>query len=436
MLGTESGLTRLAYSSIEETQDPVMANWTIEQIRELDASDPLRAFRLQFEMPPGIVYLDGNSLGALPKATLPRIRDVVACEWGNGLIGSWNRHDWINSSLTVGRKIAGLIGSPPDDVIVTDTTSVNLFRLALTALALNPGRNEILSEAGSFPTDLYVCEGAVRAFGRGSRLTVVPRDQITGAISQSTALVLLSHVHYTTGSIFPMTEITAAAHSRGAMILWDLSHSAGAVPVNLADSDADFAVGCGYKYLNGGPGAPSYLYVAKRLQQNATNFISGWHGHANPFSFVDDYTPAPGIRRFLTGTPSIIANAALETGVNILIEAGMDRIVKKSRMLTSLFIDLVDSYCAGYDLVLVSSRQAEHRGSQISFAHPQGYKIMQALISMSVIGDFRAPDILRFGFSPLYSRFEDAWIAVMTLREILRTGAWRDPRFAVRAAVT
>jgi kynureninase len=413
-----------------------MTGRSLAGARALDAVDVLREYRERFALPDGVVYLDGNSLGALPKATSGRIATVTEQEWGRDLIGSWNRHDWINFPTSVGRKVAQLVGASPDEVVVTDTTSVNLFRLVVTALEMQAGRGDVLSESGNFPTDLYVCEGATRTFGRGTRLRAVQRNDVIDAIDSSTALVLLTHIHYKTGEMYPMAEVTAAAQARGALVLWDLSHSAGAVSVDLNGAHADFAVGCGYKYLNGGPGAPSFLYVARRHHERALNPISGWHGHDAPFAFTDDYVAARGIRRFLAGTPSIIATTALEVGVDLLLEAGIERIAAKSRQLADFFIELVESLCAGHGLTLVSPRQSDRRGSHVSFSHPHGYEIVQALISLSVIGDFRAPDVMRFGLTPLYTRFEDVWIAATRLRDVLTTEAWRDARFAVRAAVT
>lgn len=413
-----------------------MIDLTLATARTFDSRDELREYRDRFALPEGVIYLDGNSLGALPKATVGRISRVTEREWGADLIGSWNRHDWINSPTSVGRKVARLIGAGTDEVVVTDTTSVNLFRLVVTALKLQSERTEVVTETGNFPTDLYVCDGATRTFGRGSRVRAVARERILDAIGPSTALLLLTHVHYKTGEMYPMAEITAAAQARGALVLWDLSHSAGAVTVDLTAANADFAVGCGYKYLNGGPGAPSYLYVAARHHERAFNPISGWHGHHAPFDFSDEYVAASGIRRFLAGTPSIIANAALETGIELTLEAGVDRIVTKSRALADYFVALVEQQCAGYGLTLVSPREAGRRGSHVSFAHPRGYEIVQALIARSVIGDFRAPDVLRFGLTPLYTRFEDVWNAARLLKDVLGTEAWREPRFAVRSTVT
>jgi kynureninase len=294
----------------------------------------------------------------------------------------------------------------------------------------------VISELGNFPTDVYVCDGAIRTVGGGSRLRLVARDQILQAVNDSTALVVLTHVHYRTGAIYDMVELTREIQARGALVLWDLSHSAGAVSLDLNAAHVDFAVGCGYKYLNGGPGAPAFLYVARRHHPKARNAISGWQGHARPFDFTDEYTPAPGIRRFLAGTPSIIANCVLEVGIDILIEAEIGRIANKARQLSDFFIELVEATCTDYGLSLASPRLAQERGSHVSFAHSNGYEIIQALITDGVIGDFRTPDVMRFGFTPLYTRFEDVWIAVQRLRTVLADERWRNPRYAVRAAVT
>jgi kynureninase len=413
-----------------------MSDLSRDGARARDASDALRDFRKRFVLPPGLVYLDGISLGALPRSTLERVGRVIGAEWGADLVRGWNVHDWISSPLTLGNKIAGLIGAAPGEVVVTDTTSVNLYRLVLAALALNPDRVEVVSEAGNFPTDLYVCNGATDSYGRGRRTRVVPREAVLDCVGESTALLLLTHVHYKSSEMYDLAAVTREAQARGALVLWDLSHSAGAVPVDLNAAGADFAVGCGYKYLNGGPGAPAFLFVAARHHARAENAISGWHGHARPFDFTDDYVPAEGVRRFLAGTPSIIANTALEAGVDIVLEATVGRLDAKSRQMGEYFIELVESGCRGYGLELASPREVSRRGSHVSFAHPHGYAVMQALIERSVIGDFRTPDIMRFGFTPLYTRFEDVWIAANELRLVLEERRWQDPRFAVRAAVT
>jgi kynureninase len=405
-------------------------------IAALDEGDPLAAQRAKFRLPDGIVYLDGNSLGALPIAAMERVERVVRDEWGEGLIRSWNNHDWIGLPCRVGAKIAGLIGAGPGEVVAADSTSVNLFKLIAAALALRPGRSEIVSELGNFPTDLYMIEGAGRFSAGRHRLRGCAAADLVAAIGDETALVVLSQVHYKTGAVWDMASVTLAAHAAGALILWDLSHSAGALAVDLNGAGADLAVGCGYKYLNGGPGAPAYLFVAARHQGQARSPLSGWMGHARPFDFIDSYEPGEGVRRFLCGTPGIIGMSALDAALDVLLAVDIAAIQRKGRALGDLFIALVEQRCAGCGLELACPRDAGGRGSQVSFRHPHGYEIMQALVDAGVIGDFRAPDILRFGFAPLYIRYEDVWNAVAILREILVTGAWLAPGYAVRHAVT
>jgi kynureninase len=408
---------------------------SLAEIRAWDADDPLRAFRRRFDLPQGVIYLDGNSLGAAPAAAHARLRAVIAEEWARGLIRSWNRHDWIGAPARVGAKIARLIGARPNEVIVADATSVNLYKLVVAALRHQVGRKAILTEPGNFPTDLYVAQG-VQAVMDGVALRVRPADQLAAAIDADVALVMLSHIHYRSGARHDMAAVTRAAHDAGALILWDLSHSAGAVEVDLNGAGADLAVGCGYKYLNGGPGAPAWLYVAERLQGALTSPLTGWMGHAEPFAFVDDYSPAAGLGRFLCGTPPMLSLLALECGIDQFEGADMGVVAAKGQRLASLFIDLVEDRCAGHGLVLATPREATARGSQVAFAHPQAWPIMQAMIERGVIGDFRAPDVLRCGFTPLYLGFEDIWRAVETLRGILASGAWRESRFQVRARVT
>ena len=404
-------------------------------VRSWDASDPLRAFRERFDLPPNIVYLDGNSLGALPRATRQRIADVVAREWGEGLIRSWNEADWIRAPRRVGDKIAGLIGAAPGEVVVADSTSANLFKLISAALAARPGRGEVLSEPGNFPSDLYVIEGALRGMPDRS-LRLEPADQVLDAIDENTALVILTHVHYKSAAMHDMRAITARAHEKGALVLWDLSHSVGALQIDLNGCDADFAVGCGYKYLNGGPGAPAFLFVARRHLASSVSPLSGWMGHARPFDFVDGYVPAAGIERFLCGTPPILGLLSLECGVDLLLEAGTGALQAKSQRLCQLFMTLVEEMCGDAHLTLIGPADPRQRGSHLAYAHPNGYAVMQALIERGVIGDFRAPDTLRFGFTPLYTSYEDVWNAVATLRDVLHTECWSEPRYAVRAAVT
>jgi len=405
-----------------------------EALRARDAADPLRAFRDRFVLPEGVIYLDGNSLGALPRATPGRVAEVVGAEWGQGLIRSWNDAGWIDLAGRVGDKIGRLIGAAPGSVVVADSTSVNLFKLLSAALALRPERRVILSEQGNFPTDLYIAEGLSALLARGHGLRTLPAAEIIAAIDETVAVVMLTQVNYHTGALLDMAAITAAAHAKGALVLWDLAHSAGALPVHLERDQADFAVGCGYKFLNGGPGAPAFLHVAPRLHGLVRFPITGWLGHARPFAFEPVFAPAGGIAGAVVGTPPVLSLAALEVGVDLALEADLAAVREKSLALGRVFADLVQERCP--ELLLVTPMDDGARGSQVSFAHPQAYAIMQALISRGVIGDFRAPDVLRFGITPLYLRFTDMWDAVAVLHDVMQTGAWREPRFQVRQKVT
>jgi len=409
---------------------------TLADLEALDRDDPLGPSRDAFMLPDGIVYLDGNSLGALPRETGGRLQEVAVRQWGQDLIRAWTEHDWIDAPQRVGDKIARLIGAGQGEVVVSDSTSVNLFKLLGAACRLRPGRRVILSEPGNFPNDLYVAQGLQGPADGRLELRLTPADQIEGAIDQQVAVVLLTHVHYKTAAVHDMARITACAHAQGALTLWDLSHSAGAVPLDLNAAQADFAVGCGYKYLNGGPGAPAYLFVARRHQAAAVSPITGWLGHAKPFDFVDAYAPAPGIARFLAGSHPILGMTALEVGVDLMLRADPQRLFEKSRVLSEFFVALVESRCAGQGLELASPRQASARGSHVALRHPQAYAVMQALIARGVIGDFRAPDLMRFGFAPLYNRHADLWHAVETLHDVLRTAAWDRPEFKQRQVVT
>ena len=406
---------------------------TRDQARSLDAADPLRACRERFHIPDGLIYLDGNSLGVLPKATAARQREVVEREWGERLIRSWNEADWIGAPQRVGAKIAGLIGAQPHEVIVADSVSVNLFKLIVAAAALAPERPVLLSEGGNFHTDLHIASGAAELVPH-LRLDIAPREEIEARIGADTNLLLLTHVHFKAGYRFDMAAVTARAKEAGALTLWDLSHSAGAVPLHLNRDGAELAVGCGYKYLNGGPGAPAFLYVAEHLQERLVSPLRGWMGHAAPFAFTDDYTPAPGISRFLAGTPPILALAALESGVDAFDGVAMEDVWAKSVALFDLFAALMAERAP--ELACISPAEPEKRGSHVSFAHPHAFEICQALIADGVIGDFRAPDVIRFGLTPLYLGFEDVFEAVERLERILRSESWRDPRFAVRGKVT
>lgn len=404
----------------------------------LDEGDPLRDLRGQFDLPEGVIYLDGNSLGALPKAAAARVASAVKDEWGQGLIRSWNTAGWMTLPARVGDKIARIIGADPGEVVVADSTSVNLYKVLSAALAMVVAdRRIILSERHNFPTDLYIAQSLARARGFELVLCDEPSEIDAWLERGRVAVVLLTHVNYRTGHMHDLRALTARAHRCGGLALWDLAHSAGAVPLALKEDDADFAVGCGYKYLNGGPGAPAFAWIHPRHGERFEQPLSGWMGHAEPFAFTPEYRPAPGIARCLCGTPAVLAMTALECGVDTVLAADMGALRRKSLALADLFIERVEARCADHGLALATPREHALRGSQVSFTRAEGgYAIMQALIARNVIGDFRAPDLLRFGFTPLYTRFVDAWDAAEQLREVLVSGEWREPRFQARAAVT
>jgi len=401
----------------------------------LDAADDLAPLRDAFVLPEGVVYLDGNSLGALPRRAVDRLRDVTEREWGRDLIRSWNANGWIDLPARVAALLAPLIGAAADEVAVADSTSVNVFKLLAGALRLRPGRRAIVSEQGNFPTDLYVAQGLAGLLGDVD-LRLVPRGGLRGALADDVGVLMLTHVDFRTGEVHDMADLTRAAHEVGALALWDLAHSVGAVPVDLGGCGADLAVGCGYKYLNGGPGAPAFAYVARRLQDAFETPLSGWMGHADPFAFGTRYEPAPGVARLLCGTPPVLSLAALECGVETIARAGIDRLRTKSVALTHLFIRLVEQECGGFGFALASPREAERRGSQVSLRHPEGYAIVQALAARGVIGDFRTPDVLRFGFAPAYVRFADAWDAVAALRAVMASREWARSEFQEKGRVT
>jgi kynureninase len=403
-----------------------------DRARDFDAADPLAHFRDRFTLPEGVIYLDGNSLGALPKATPQVMQRVIAQEWGEGLIRSWNSAGWFEAAERIGAKIAPLIGAAPDEVIACDSTSVNLFKLIAAALQMRPGRKVILSEPGNFPTDLYMIAG-LEAQGLAQR-RLASREALTDALDGDVALLLLTHVHYKTGAMHEMAALTRAAHEAGALVLWDLSHSTGAVPVDLNGAEADFAVGCGYKYLCGGPGAPAFAFVAARHHPQLAQPLTGWFGHAAPFAFSDDYAPAPGIAQLLCGTSPVLGLAALEVGVELIAEIGVERLYAKSQALSEFLLASLAQL--GVALDLVSPAQSNARGSQLSFRHSQAYAICQTLIARGVIGDFRDPDVLRLGFAPAYLRFADMAAAARHLAEVLASGEWQRSEFNQRAAVT
>ncbi|WCL53346.1 kynureninase [Gimibacter soli] len=409
---------------------------TAEAFAALDADDPLRAFRDEFALPEGVIYLDGNSLGAAPKAALARAQEVVSREWATDLIKSWNTAGWFELPERLGDKLAPVIGAGAGEVLVTDATGLNVFKVLAAALALRPDRKVIVMEGSNFPTDNYMAQGLVEFLGQGHQIRFAEKDDILAAIDQDVAAVCLTHVHYKTGHILDMQGITAAAHQAGALAIWDLCHSAGAMPVDLNGARADFAVGCSYKYLNGGPGGPAFLFVARRHQGEARQPLTGWWGHKAPFAFSRDYAPAPGLARFRTGTQPILSMAVAEVGLDIFARADMALIRQKSLALTSLFIRLVDERCGSFGFGLASPRDADARGSQVALTHATGYPIMKALIAHGVIGDFRAPDILRFGFTPLYTSYMDVWNAAETLYRIMASDEWKKPVYSAVDAVT
>ena len=404
---------------------------TRDDAAALDRTDELAAFRGRFVLPDGVIYLDGISLGPLPKATPARVAQVLEREWGHSLIRSWTDHGWIDLQFRVGEKIGRLIGAAPGTTVVADSTSVNLFKLLAAALEQRPGRTAILTEKGNFPTDLYITQGLTALLRRGHVLR--PVTDIAAALNEQIAMLLLTHVNYRSGAMHDLAALTQAAHAVGALVLWDLSHSVGAVPLQLDADGVDFAVGCGYKYLNGGPGAPAFLYVAKHLQDDLRLPLTGWLGHAEPFAFESSYRPAGGIARTVVGTPPILSLAAMEMGIDIALEAPIAAVREKSLRLAELFMELMSQ---DSEFQLLTPREPSARGSQVAYAHPHGFAIMQALIEHGVIGDFRAPDVLRFGLAPLYVRFVDVWDAVATLHGVMRTAAWRDARFQRQRKVT
>ncbi|BDP40927.1 kynureninase [Deinococcus aetherius] len=413
----------------------------LDGLRALDARDPLASKRAEFLIPGGVIYLDGNSLGVLPARVPERMERVVREEWGQDLIRSWNTHGWIDLPARVGARIARLIGADADEVIAADSTSVNLFKVLSAALHVaakgDPRRRVIVAEEDNFPTDLYIAQGLAALLGEArAELRLVAPHRVADAVGDDTAVLMLTQVDYRTGERHDLPAVTRRAHERGALAVWDLAHSAGAFPVDLNGAGADFAVGCGYKYLNGGPGAPAFLYVARRHHADAPNVLSGWMGHASPFEFTSRYTGASGIGQYATGTPSILSLSALDAALEVFEDVEMRLVREKSLSLTRTFIELTRPLCARHGFRLATPEDDARRGSQVSLAHPHGYEIMQALIAAGVVGDFRAPNLLRFGFTPLYTSHEDVWHAVQTLDTVMREGRWQDARYAERNAVT
>jgi kynureninase len=422
---------------------------TLQDCQALDQHDPLRPLRDQFDLPEGVIYLDGNSLGVLPRATPARMAKAVTQEWGHDLIQSWNTAGWFNLPQRVGDKIARLIGAQPGEVVATDSTSINLYKVLSAALHIAaadaPHKKKIVSERSNFPTDLYIAEALCKE--RGYTLQLVEPEEIASALQDDVAVLMLTHVNYRTGAMHDMAALTALAHAHGILTVWDLAHSAGAVPVDLQGARADFAVGCGYKYLNGGPGAPAFVWVNPRHTDHFWQPLAGWWGHATPFEFTPDYHPAPGIARYQCGTQPILSLTALDCGLDTLLAAeplgGMAALRRKSLALTGLYMQLVRSRLHGHGFGMATPENEALRGSQVSLTRSEGaYAIVQALIARGVIGDFRAgdgrnhPDILRFGLTPLYIGYADVWHAVEHLRQVMDNGEWRDARFTHKNTVT
>jgi kynureninase len=406
---------------------------TLEEARQLDAADPLAFARERFRIPDGLIYLDGNSLGALPAATAERVDEFIRGEWGQDLISSWTKHGWIDASVTIAAKLAPIVGAKASELLIADSTSVCLFKLLSAAVRARPGRRTIVTQTGNFPTDTYVAQGLAEMLGL--ELHCVAPDEVLDNIDESVAVVTLTHVDYRSSARFDMRAVNDAARAAGALVVWDLSHSAGALELHLNEDGCDLAVGCGYKYLNGGPGAPAFIYVRDQIQDELRPAPQGWFGHAEPFAFEESFRPVSGIVRFLTGTPSIIALAALDAGLGTFDGIAMANVEAKSRKLSQLFVDEVETRC-GDEVQLFGPRDAQKRGSHVCFAHPQGYAVMQALIARGIVGDFRSPDLMRFGFAPLYNRFEEVWRAAGAMADILATREWDQPRFLERKKVT
>ena len=406
---------------------------TLDEAKALDATDPLAVARERFSLPERLIYLDGNSLGALPRAAPAALANTAERQWGEDLIASWNRHGWIDWPMRIAAKLSPIVGANPNELLIADSTSVCLFKLLAAAVQARPDRKTILTQKANFPTDLYVAQGLADMLGLTVR--AVDPDEVPRAIDADTAVVTLTHVDYRSAAFYDMRAVNEAAHAAGALVVWDLSHSAGAVELDLNGTGCDLAVGCGYKYLNGGPGAPAFIYIAERLQDELRNPVEGWMGHAEPFAFIDDYRPAGGVLKFLTGTPSILAMAALDAGIDTFDGIAMRDVAAKSRKLSHLFVAEVETRCDD-EVPLASPRNPAQRGSHVVFAHSQGYAVMQALIARGVIGDFRAPDLMRFGFCPLYNRFEEMVRAAEILADILASREWDQPRFHERSKVT
>ncbi len=403
--------------------------YTFDDLVEMDRADPFASLRREFSLPDGVIYLDGNSLGPPVKEALAFMADT-ADHWRNDLIECWTSHDWFELPVQIGAKLAGFMGADADEVVCSDSVSVNLYKCLAAALKMRPNRQVVLSDTGNFPTDLYVMEGIAAEF------KMVNTDEVLDAIDETIAVVSLSHVDFRTSRINDMAAITQKAHEKGALVIWDLCHSAGAIPVELNEAQADFAVGCTYKYLNGGPGAPAFIYVAKRHQADVRQPIQGWWGHASPFEMTTSYKPDSGMRRMLSGTPGILSMATLAASLDVLATADQAGLREKAMKMGEIFVALVNERCGDYGMELGSPSDPAVRGNHIILSHPEGYAIVQALKAENVIADFRSPHWMRFGFAPAYLGYADIWNAVDRLEHVVRTDAWDTAAFKTRAAVT
>lgn len=409
----------------------------LEDLKYLDKQDPLSRYREEFFLPKNTIYFDGNSLGPVPKKTIKNLNKTINEEWGKDLINSWNKANWINLPQSLGDKIAPLLGAKSGEVVVVDSTSLNLFKVLTSALRLNKNRKKVVSESTNFPSDLYILEGVNGMLNNHYECQLIDDDiNFEKYIDSSTAVVMLSHINYKTGRISDMKKITDYAHQQGALVVWDLSHSVGVIPMDLHNIGVDFAVGCTYKHLNGGPGAPGFLYVHSDLIAIVSQPLSGWLGHSDPFAFETKYTPANNINKFICGTPSILSYKAVESALDIFDEISLEQVREKSIQLSELFIKLIQQECGDFGFELFSPIDAALRGSQISYKHENAYPIMQSLISRGIIGDYREPNILRFGISPLYMRYEDVWSAIICLKNIMQSNEWDSSNFKIRNYVT
>ena len=414
-----------------------MQNLTRSDFEKLDELDAIAAFRDEFSLPEGDIYMSGNSLGAMPKKAMAKAQEIVLDNWGKSLIKSWNIHGWFTLSQTIGDKLAPTIGANPGEVVVTDATGINIFKVIAAGLAMNPDRKKIVMEGSNFPTDNYTAQGLVKLLGDKHEIVFAEEEEgILDAIDESVAVVCITQVHYKSGRLLDMKKITEKTQACGAISIWDLCHSGGALPVDLNGCNVDFAIGCTYKYYNGGPGSPAFVFCPKRHQGKALQPLTGWYSHAAPFAFERDYRPAENINQMLSGTQGIISLAVTEVGVDITARADMNELRKKSLKLSELFMQLIEQECGDYGFNIITPKEDARRGSQVAMSHENGYAIVQALIAAGVMGDFRAPDTLRFGLTPLYIRYVDVWDAVARLKDIMSNETYKKEEFNKVHAVT